>query len=223
MAWIESHQSLSRHRKTLEAVALLHVDRHKFIGHLHELWWWGIDNASPGGQLGRVPPSALADAAGWPLKDAERFVDALVSSGFIERTEDGYVLHDWFDYSGKLSAMRAKNRTRMAAARAAREQRTNGAPNTARAENVQRTVQRTSGARAPATGQDSTEHKRTGPPGPPPPEKMHVQRTLCRDCGAAEVYAPEGLPLAEDESELDGLCPRCLIVAQQRLKAAARA
>lgn len=44
MAWIESHQTLSRHRKTLRAAALLHVDRHKMIGHLHELWWWALDN-----------------------------------------------------------------------------------------------------------------------------------------------------------------------------------
>jgi hypothetical protein len=106
MAWIESHQSLGRHRKTLEVVGALRVDRHKLIGHLHELWWWGLDNADADGVVGLVPCEALAAAAGWPLKDAARFVDVLQSAGFLDATAQGYVLHDWFDYAGKLNTQR---------------------------------------------------------------------------------------------------------------------
>jgi hypothetical protein len=124
MAWIESHQSLSRHRKTLEVVMMLHVDRHKLIGHLHELWWWGLDNADAEGQLGHVPPRALANAAGWPARDAQRFADALVTAGFIDRTDAGdYVLHDWFDYAGKLAEQRALRRESNRKAQSARRQR----------------------------------------------------------------------------------------------------
>ena len=84
MAWIESHQSLSRHRKTLAVVAELKVDRHKLIGHLHELWWWALDNATAEGALGQIQlthslfasmvleyyranPQAYADVFHWPL------------------------------------------------------------------------------------------------------------------------------------------------------------
>lgn len=113
MAWIESHQSLSRHRKTLTAAALLKTDRHKVIGHLHELWWWGLDNADIHGNLGLVPDDMIAEGAGWPVKEASRFVDALVSARFLERKSDGSViLHDWYDFAGKLNERRAKDAAR---------------------------------------------------------------------------------------------------------------
>src|SRR5262245_4669036 len=124
MAWIESHQSLSRHRKTLEVVAALHVDRHKLIGHLHQLWWWGLDNADTEGKLGPVTSQALADAAEWSGRDAAKFVDALVHAGFLDRLEEGhYVLHDWFDYAGKLNEQRALRRESNRQAQQRRRQR----------------------------------------------------------------------------------------------------
>jgi hypothetical protein len=156
LSWIETHQSLARHRKTLQVVAALHVDRHKLLGHLLELWWWGLDNADKTGFVGPVKPPALAAAAGWPIRDAERFVGALVGAKFVDHDDDGgYWLHDWYDYAGKLAEGRAKNRARMAAAR---EQRTTGA----RATHVQRTFD----ARAPATVPDHTGPNRTGPTPP---------------------------------------------------------
>lgn len=111
MPWIESHQSLSRHRKTLHAVALLQVDKHKLIGHLHELWWWGLDNADIEGSLGHTPPAVIAQAAEWPIEDADRFVDALITARFMARLPDGaLVLHDWYDYAGRLAESREDGR-----------------------------------------------------------------------------------------------------------------
>jgi hypothetical protein len=121
VAWIESHQAISRHRKTLHMVMELKVDRHKLIGHLHELWWWGLDNASAEGLLGHVPHSVIAEAAGWPERQADRFVGVMVSAGFLEVSEDGYVLHDWYEYAGKFydqkELRRAANRQSQAARR----------------------------------------------------------------------------------------------------------
>ncbi len=37
MSWIESHQSLSRHRKTMRAAAVLKADRHKLIDGMERL------------------------------------------------------------------------------------------------------------------------------------------------------------------------------------------
>lgn len=116
MAWFEFHQSLIRHPKTTTAVARLEVDRFKFIGHLATLWSWALDIAD---KDGRLPPSCsaeiLAEAAGWPLDDADRFIDALLTAGgsrpgFLERKRDRFVLHDWYQYAGKLAEYRDRNR-----------------------------------------------------------------------------------------------------------------
>ena len=135
MSWIKSHQSLAHHRKTLHAVAALHCDRHKLLGHIHELWWWALDNADSHGLLGHTPPQAIAEAAGWPVpRDAVRFVDAMQAAGFLECGAAGFVLHDWFDYSGKLIAQRAKNKARMTTTRAEHKDGTSGARAIAREE-----------------------------------------------------------------------------------------
>lgn len=107
MAWIESHQSLSRHRKTLRAAKLLRCDRHKLIGHLHELWWWALDNAEPDGRLPGITPGELAEAAGYTK---EGFTDALIEAGFVEVVDSELTLHDWYDYAGKLNDRRAVTR-----------------------------------------------------------------------------------------------------------------
>lgn len=123
MAWIESHQAISRHRKTLHMVKELKVDRHKLIGHLHELWWWGLDNATAEGLLGHVPDSVIAEAAGWPERQADRFVAAMVSAGFVEASEAGYILHDWFEYAGKFYDQKELRRAANRQSQAARRQR----------------------------------------------------------------------------------------------------
>lgn len=121
--WIESHQSLSRHRKTLAACAALRVDRHKLIGHLQELWWWGLDNADAGGLLGDVSDRAVAEAAGWPVRQASMFIGVLIDSGFVDRTDQGLVLHNWYLYAGKLTDQRQSRRESNRRAQSAHRQR----------------------------------------------------------------------------------------------------
>jgi hypothetical protein len=130
MAYVQSHQSLGRHRKTLRMVDLLKCDRHKLIGHLHELFWWGLDNANTQGVVGDVPALTLADAAGWPLKDADRFVRALLEcggqdhAGFLEeRPGMGYVLHDWYEYAGQYNDRRQQRKEANRRNQSARRQR----------------------------------------------------------------------------------------------------
>lgn len=99
--YVEVHQSLPRHPKLLSMCRTLEVDRYKAIGHLASLWLWGLDLADPGGNL---PPGtndeAVADAAGWPVEDAPRFVKVLKAVRFFERGR-GYQFHDWDVYVGK--------------------------------------------------------------------------------------------------------------------------
>lgn len=125
MAWIESHQSLSKHRKTIRAAGRLSVDRATLIGHLHILWWWGLDNVGVDGCLGDMDPFEIATAAEW-TGDAQLFVDALVDAGFLDWEGDGYYLHDWYDYAGKLIERREQERERSRQRRAARRQMIDG-------------------------------------------------------------------------------------------------
>ena len=118
MAWIESHQSLATHLKTFAAAEALGVNKYLLIGHLHQLWWWGLDNAlNEDGFLGDISDSQLAAAAGWQRKDSA-FVDALINAKFVDERDDGRYLHDWFEYAGKLMAQRARNKQRMTERRA---------------------------------------------------------------------------------------------------------
>src|SRR5690606_1486191 len=76
----------------------LMVDRHKLIGHLHELWWWALDNVGADGKLTGLGIYEIATAAQWD-GDPEEFVNALVAAGFIDVNPDGMALHDWYEYA----------------------------------------------------------------------------------------------------------------------------
>lgn len=102
MAWIESHQTLLAHRKTMRASAILKTDRLKLIGHLHALWWWGLSNADRDGSLGDVFPEEIAEGAVWPAKKADAFVQALISVRFLEVSSAGFRLHNWRKYTWRF-------------------------------------------------------------------------------------------------------------------------
>jgi DnaD/phage-associated family protein len=109
MAWIESHQSLGTHRKTMVLTRLLKIDDVRAVGHLHFLWWWALDNA-PDGMLQGLDIQDIATAAHW-TKNAENFVESMILSGFFE--ENPLRLHDWDDYAGKLINQRKANTERV--------------------------------------------------------------------------------------------------------------
>lgn len=124
------------------------MDRHKLLGHLHEFWWWALDNVGPDGDLGDLTDEEIEAGAEW---DGEQgaFVMALRSAGFIDGSEEGQRLHDWYDYAGKLLDRREQNAKRMREARAAPVNTTNDE----RATHVQDTCS----ARAPATVPNRTQ------------------------------------------------------------------
>ena len=107
MAWIESHQSLATHRKTLAMRRLLGINKAQVIGHLHLLWWWCLDNA-PDGDLSAIDPADIAIAMDWN-GDANTIIGALVNVGFIDNNMH---VHSWDEYAGKLLIRRADNAER---------------------------------------------------------------------------------------------------------------
>lgn len=100
MAWIESHQGLARHIKTKRLARKLAVSVPAAIGHLHLLWWWSMDN-TPDGNLSQLEPEDIADEMMWE-GNADVLIRGLVDSGFVDEFEGKLVIHDFYDYVGKL-------------------------------------------------------------------------------------------------------------------------
>lgn len=109
MAWIESHQTVGHHPKTIRFAELLRISLPTAVGHLHYFWWWALDFA-PLGEI-RTTASVVARACEW-RGNAERFLQALVTAGFVEVEGDALTIHDWLDYAGRLVEKRAANRER---------------------------------------------------------------------------------------------------------------
>jgi DnaD/phage-associated family protein len=100
VAWIESNQEIGRHPKTKKFARLLDISAVAAVGHLHYLWWWALDFAQDG-NIGKYDEFDIAEACLWE-EDHQSFVDALIQAGFVDKTESGLLIHDWFDYAGRL-------------------------------------------------------------------------------------------------------------------------
>lgn len=105
--WIELHQAVPNHRKTLHVADELGMAPIHVTGHLVGLWLWALDNA-PDGVL-RASVRTIARAAQWE-GDPQAFIQALVRAEYLDETENAYAIHDWADYTGRL--LELKERTR---------------------------------------------------------------------------------------------------------------
>lgn len=110
MAWIELHQAIWTHRKTFILAAELNIDETYAAAHMIRLWTWALDNA-PDGDLSGLPPKVIAYGAGW-RGDAEAFVEASIKAGWLDRDNESLVIHDWYDYAGRLIEKRRKDMER---------------------------------------------------------------------------------------------------------------
>ena len=110
MAYIEAHGELREHPKTKRLKRLLGCSLVAAIGHLNCLWWWVMDYA-PKGDLTHFDAADIADGAEWE-GDPEAFVQALIDcgvgggAGFLEECGGRLVIHDWYQYGGKLVVKR---------------------------------------------------------------------------------------------------------------------
>lgn len=110
MPWFEAHDTMARHPKTLKLARLLGQDRRWAVGLLHDLFSWGLYAANKDGALTGLAAADIAQALDYPPKKAGVLVGALVEVGYLEEGPDGYAIHDWYDYAGKLYDSREKNR-----------------------------------------------------------------------------------------------------------------
>ncbi len=98
MAWIESHQELLNHPKTLRLMNMMEWDINTTIGMLHRFWWWCM-NYAPDGDLRRHNASQLAAAVGLPGAEAKKFVRAMLQARWLD-TQPYFRVHDWWEYAG---------------------------------------------------------------------------------------------------------------------------
>ena len=108
MAWIESHQSLKEHPKTLRLAELLDVEVPSAIGYLHCFWWWCLDYAETG-DLSKFTARTIARGSLW-TGEGELFLTALIKAGFVDQEGETRLLHDWGAYTGKLISSRQEQR-----------------------------------------------------------------------------------------------------------------
>lgn len=116
MAYIETHQALLTHRKTLRLSRLIGIDRWGVAGRLMALWSWALDNA-PDGAIAHEDSDILADVMGWDGEPSE-LCHALVTAGFLDQHANHYAIHDWMDYAGRLIEKRKSDAERKRQARA---------------------------------------------------------------------------------------------------------
>lgn len=111
MAWIELHQTLREHKKMFACADALGLSRIEMIGTLVSLWLWALDNAQDGSLEG-VSDKTIARVCDFPERKAGKLMEALHKHGWIDQIGDHYVIHDWYDYAGKLMERREKDRKR---------------------------------------------------------------------------------------------------------------
>lgn len=170
MAWIESHESLPGHPKTKRLCRLLKISSVQAVGHLHYLWWWALKHAQDG-DLSRYTALDIADACDW-IGDEEEFVNALITSGFIDSTVEGNCIHHWYDYAGKLLELRMKDAERKRNIRGKKTQSPED-------------VQRTSSGHLTESDGCLTESIRNPNPNPNLNQNHYMNNVLNEDCNAS--------------------------------------
>jgi len=116
MAWIESHQALGHHPKTIHLAELLKVRVPEAVGLLQFLWWWALDYA-PNGLVTAGDKPVVTRACLWHRKSEDLWI-ALLTAGFVEEAgPDLLKIHDWMDYAGRLIQRREANAERKRRAR----------------------------------------------------------------------------------------------------------
>jgi len=105
MAWIQSHQALERHPKTLDLASTMEWSIDETIGKLHRFWWWCVDYAEDGDLRKHI--NRLPLALGLVGDVGSKFLIEMKRVGFID-TQPNLRVHDWWTYHGYY--LRAKYR-----------------------------------------------------------------------------------------------------------------
>lgn len=116
MAWIELHDNLPDHPKTIASSAALKLDKDAMVGKLSRLWTWAA-NEREDGFVSDTEIQTVAEIMRW-TKRPQLLMDGLCTipprgtAGFLERVDGGYMIHGWDERIGMLKAKREETRAR---------------------------------------------------------------------------------------------------------------
>ena len=114
MAWIELHDNLPDHPKTLAVARALDMDKDMVVGKLCRLWTWCLANREDG-LLALEDGETLCEVMRF-TGGAKKLMQALCTppkggeAGFIEPVPGGYRLHGWEERTSLLMETRARKR-----------------------------------------------------------------------------------------------------------------
>lgn len=115
MAWLELHQEIPGHPKTHLLMEDLRLRLREAVGLLAMHWLWALAYAKEG----FIPETRLVAAvrgADWD-GDPMVFANAMVAAGWWDAVEDGWHIHDWEHYAGRLIEKRKADAERKASGR----------------------------------------------------------------------------------------------------------
>lgn len=99
--WIQVYANLPSHRKTCRLRDELALkSNYEAVGLLVCFWSWAAVNAV-GGNLAGYSARDISDAAGFK-KSPDKFFGALVKAGFVDKTDEGFAIHDWEEHAALL-------------------------------------------------------------------------------------------------------------------------
>ena len=126
--WIQVYANLPAHRKTCRLRDLLALkSSYEAVGLLVCFWSWAAVNAV-GGNLEGYSARDISDASGYK-KSPDKFLDALIKSGFVDKAENGSLsIHDWEEHAALLmdSSEQQKKNTRERVRRYRERNKANG-------------------------------------------------------------------------------------------------
>jgi hypothetical protein len=125
LPWIKVWTVVGKHPKVQRLEKDLHVP--DALGIVVRLWCWTADYCPDGeipeGSIGAAMVAARGDAT---RKRGDDVLSSLVSSGFLDRTPDGFRVHDWDEMQTNhveaVEHRREQNRARQAAYRKRKEE-----------------------------------------------------------------------------------------------------
>lgn len=190
--WIELHQEMPRHPKTLALAQALKISRREAVGLLIDLWTWGLNCADETGHLRGITNEGIAMAMDWPGRQAAKLVNALVDCGWIDGENEGYSLHDWADYTSRLSDKRKDaERKREARRRAKQADKTPENPENVRGQSTDSPRKNTVNPHAGITEPNLTEPNHIKPTSNPNAASIPVEEDVSEDTAALREVCVE--------------------------------
>lgn len=113
--WFRVSSSLMRHDKSRLLSALLEEPR--AWSYVVELWAWAVECHGDGRVECPRADVLIASGAGW-TGDVEKFCRGMVAAGFLDKTAEGFVIHNWHEWAGYHVEQKAKAAGKKAAQRA---------------------------------------------------------------------------------------------------------